>query len=49
MMVLGAHSGMRTSWTGTTARRVGLVWNGAYALVCGVALSAWVLCIAYLL
>ncbi|SDW04552.1 hypothetical protein SAMN05444336_1015 [Albimonas donghaensis] len=40
---------MLAAFSGTTARRVGLVWNGAYALVCGAALSAWVLCIAYLL
>ncbi|SFI10261.1 hypothetical protein [Albimonas pacifica] len=40
---------MLGAFSGTTARRVGLVWNGAYALVCGAALSAWVLVIAYLL
>ncbi|WP_339950782.1 hypothetical protein [uncultured Albimonas sp.] len=40
---------MLAAFSGTTARRVGLVWNGAYALVCGAALSVWVLVIAYAL
>ena len=40
---------MLAAFSGTTARRVGLVWNGAYALVCGAALSAWVLVLAYAL
>ncbi|MDF2231046.1 hypothetical protein P2H44_00615 [Albimonas sp. CAU 1670] len=40
---------MLAAFSGTTARRVGLVWNGAYALVCGAALSAWVLVVAFVL
>lgn len=29
-------------FAGTNPSHVGLVWNGAYALVCGLALSVWV-------
>jgi hypothetical protein len=32
-----------------SAWRVGLKWNGAYALLCGMALSAWVLIVAFAL
>jgi hypothetical protein len=37
------------SFAGISALRVGLVWNGAYTLICGVALSLWVLVYAYVL
>ncbi|MGB3244116.1 MAG: hypothetical protein WBB25_06260 [Sulfitobacter sp.] len=31
------------SFAGISATRVGLVWNGAYTVICGFALSVWVL------
>jgi hypothetical protein len=37
------------SFGGISATRVGLVWNGAYTLICGVVLSIWVIAFAYLL
>lgn len=37
------------SFAGISATRVGLVWNGAYTLLCGGVLSLWVLAFAYLL
>lgn len=36
------------SFAGISATRVGLVWNGAYTLICGVVLSIWVVGFAYL-
>lgn len=36
------------SFGGISATRVGLVWNGAYTLICGVVLSIWVIIFAYL-
>lgn len=36
------------SFGGISALRVGLVWNRAYALVCGAALSLWVVLYAFL-
>ncbi|MDX5403040.1 MAG: hypothetical protein LPJ93_11660, partial [Rhodobacterales bacterium] len=36
------------SFAGISATRVGLVWNGAYTLICGVVLSVWVVGFAYL-
>jgi len=36
------------SFSGISATRVGLVWNGAYTLICGFVLSAWVIAFAYL-
>lgn len=36
------------SFAGISATRVGLVWNGAYTLICGVVLSVWVIAFAYL-
>lgn len=36
------------SFGGISATRVGLVWNGAYTLICGVVLSIWVIAFAYL-
>jgi hypothetical protein len=36
------------SFGGISASRVGLVWNGAYTLICGVILSFWVVAFAYL-
>ncbi len=36
------------SFGGISATRVGLVWNGAYTLICGVVLSIWVISFAYL-
>lgn len=36
------------SFGGISATRVGLVWNGAYTLICGVVLSIWVITFAYL-
>lgn len=33
---------MLGSYAGVSARRVGLVWNGAYTLISGLALSGWV-------
>jgi C4-dicarboxylate transporter len=54
-----ALSGASSPYTATTmlvgamanvsAWRVGLKWNGAYALLCGIALSAWVLIVAFAL
>jgi hypothetical protein len=54
-----ALSGASSPYTATTmlvgamanvsAWRVGLKWNGAYALLCGMALSAWVLIVAFAL
>ena len=35
------------SFANITAHRVGLVWNGAYTLVCGCALSLWVVIFAF--
>ncbi|MEO3413104.1 hypothetical protein AAFO92_00470 [Roseovarius sp. CAU 1744] len=35
------------SFAGISALRVGLVWNGAYTLICGVALSLWVVTYAF--
>ncbi|WPZ27588.1 hypothetical protein UM399_18275 (plasmid) [Sulfitobacter pontiacus] len=37
------------SFAGISALRVGLVWNGAYTLICGVALSVWVLIYAFVI
>ncbi|MDF1708260.1 MAG: hypothetical protein P1U72_09210 [Paracoccaceae bacterium] len=36
------------SFGGISATRVGLVWNGAYTLICGVVLSIWVVAFAHL-
>lgn len=36
------------SFAGKSATHVGLVWNGAYTLICGVVLSIWVITFAYL-
>ena len=36
------------SFGGISATRVGLVWNGAYTLICGLVLSIWVVSFAYL-
>lgn len=36
------------SFGGISATHVGLVWNGAYTLICGVVLSIWVITFAYL-
>lgn len=36
------------SFGGISASRVGLVWNGAYTLICGVVLSVWVVAFATL-
>lgn len=36
------------SFGGISATRVGLVWNGAYTLICGFVLSIWVFAFAYL-
>ena len=36
------------SFGGISASRVGLVWNGAYTLICGVVLSVWVVAFALL-
>lgn len=36
------------SFGGISATRVGLVWNGAYTLICGFVLSFWVIIFAYL-
>ncbi|MFD1196227.1 hypothetical protein ACFQ3C_16275 [Seohaeicola saemankumensis] len=36
-------------FAGISALRVGVVWNGAYTLVCGVVLSCWVLIYAFVL
>ncbi|SNR51602.1 hypothetical protein [Puniceibacterium sediminis] len=36
------------SFAGISAQKVGLVWNGAYALICAVTLSIWVLVYAFL-
>jgi hypothetical protein len=54
-----AMSGVTSPFTATTliigsfgkvsARHVGLVWNGAYAFVCAIALTAWVLIYAFIL
>jgi hypothetical protein len=33
----------------TSPSHVGLVWNGAYALICLLALSAWVVLFGFLL
>ncbi|NEK23794.1 hypothetical protein GV827_15460 [Sulfitobacter sp. JBTF-M27] len=35
------------SFANITAHRVGLVWNGAYTLICGCALSLWVVIFAF--
>lgn len=35
------------SFAGISATRVGLVWNGVYSLICGVALTVWVLVYAF--
>jgi hypothetical protein len=35
------------SFAGISALRVGLVWNGAYSLVCGAVLSIWVVVYAF--
>jgi hypothetical protein len=35
------------SFAGISALRVGLVWNGLYLLICGVALTLWVLLYAF--
>ncbi|WP_146590540.1 hypothetical protein [Puniceibacterium confluentis] len=35
------------SFAGISALRVGLVWNGAYTLICATALSLWVVVYAY--
>jgi hypothetical protein len=35
------------SFAGISALRVGLVWNGAYTLICGTALSLWVVIYAF--
>ncbi|MGY9046093.1 MAG: hypothetical protein ACKVKF_03210 [Rhodobacterales bacterium] len=35
------------SFAGISAQRVGLVWNGAYALICAVVLSIWVVIYAF--
>lgn len=53
-----ALSGASSPFTATTllvgsfdeksASHVGLVWNGAYTLICGVVLSIWVITFAYL-
>lgn len=37
------------SFAGISATRVGLVWNGAYTLICGCALSLWVFLYAFVL
>ena len=37
------------SFAGISAARVGLVWNGVYSLICGVALSLWVLVYAFVI
>ena len=36
------------SFAGISATRVGLVWNGAYTLICGLVLSVWVVAYAHL-
>ena len=36
------------SFGGVSAKRVGLVWNGAYTLIAGVLLSAWILVLSIL-
>jgi hypothetical protein len=36
------------SFGGISATHVGLVWNGAYTLICGAVLSIWVVAFAYL-
>ncbi|WP_230802510.1 hypothetical protein [Seohaeicola saemankumensis] len=36
------------SFAGISATRVGLVWNGAYTLICGLVLSVWVVAYANL-
>lgn len=36
------------SFAGISATRVGLVWNGAYTLICGLVLSIWVAAFAHL-
>lgn len=35
------------SFAGISALKVGVVWNGAYSLLCGVVLSAWVVIYAF--
>ena len=35
------------SFAGVSARRVGIVWNGFYSLICGFALTLWVLAYAF--
>lgn len=37
------------SFAGISAARVGLVWNGAYTLICGIVLSFWVVAYAFVL
>lgn len=37
------------SFAGISALRVGLVWNGFYTLICGLALSLWVLIYAFII
>lgn len=37
------------SFAGISALRVGLVWNGAYTLICGCVLSVWVLLYAFVI
>ncbi len=37
------------SFAGISALRVGLVWNGVYSIICGLALSLWVLVYAFLI
>jgi hypothetical protein len=36
-------------FAGISPLRVGLVWNGVYSLICGIALSLWVLIYAFAL
>lgn len=37
------------SFAGISAQRVGIVWNGLYSLICGCALTLWVLVYAFFL
>ncbi len=37
------------SFAGISALRVGLIWNGVYSLICGLALSLWVLVYAFVI
>ncbi len=37
------------SFAGVSARHVGVVWNGLYSLICGCALTIWVLIYAFVL